>query len=126
MGVDTRVSGPLFDGTAERELAELVDDIEQEGARRLADDVQNELGVVLRDPSGYYRSKVTYDRVGSDWRVHDQRVVYGSWLEGTSRRNRTTRFKGYSTFRRMAQRFDGDLARIAEDEVDGAVRRWNG
>jgi len=33
-------------------------------------------------------------------RVSDGGYLYGPWLEGTSQRNKSTRFKGYGTFRK--------------------------
>ena len=43
-------------------------------------------------------------------------AVYGPWLEGTSSRNQTTRFKGYAAFRRTAQ--------FMEERKGGIVQKW--
>jgi hypothetical protein len=42
---------------------------------------------VLQHPTGYYQSKITVERAGTGYRVTDQGVVYGPWLEGTGSRN---------------------------------------
>ena len=43
-------------------------------------------------------------------KIHDSGVVYGPWLEGTSSRNQTTRFKGYSSFRKVKQWLEKGIA----------------
>jgi hypothetical protein len=58
--------------------------------------------------------------------VTDSGVIYGPWLEGTGSRNRTTRFKGYATFRKAAQELDRRAFRIAAAMLDRYVRRMNG
>jgi hypothetical protein len=47
-------------------------------------------------------------------------VIYGPWLEGVGSRNRTTRFKGYFTFRRTAQQLKSRSTAVA----NGVLRRY--
>lgn len=106
------VSGPLFDGRAMLALDNACDQAQENIARRGADIVRVELHRVLRNPTGYYESNVQAERHGASDQVTDRGVVYGPWLEGTGSRNRTTRFKGYSTFRRVTpvlQRIAGPI-----------------
>lgn len=110
MSVEVTRTGPVFDGTAEAEAGRFVTELEQEVAELGVDLVRTQLDRVLRNPSGYYRSKVTY--TGN--RIHDSRVIYGPWLEGIDRRNRTTRFKGYSTFRLVSQKLDAEVGHLVE------------
>ena len=35
-------------------------------------------------------------------------VIYASWIEGTSRRNRTTKFKGYRMFQNARKQLDAE------------------
>lgn len=66
----------------------------------------------IRNPTPYYETQLTRQRVSpSVIRVHDRGVVYGPWLEGTSSRNRTSRFKGYSSLRRARQ---ATIARVPQ------------
>lgn len=123
--VTVKTSGPLFDGRADQVVDDMLDQVEQAIAQRLVDVIQNDLAHVLKHPTGYYRSHVHADRAGGDWQVDDDRVVYGPWLEGTSSRNRTTRFRGYATFRRAAQQLERRAGEIAEPIVDRAVERLN-
>ena len=107
MEVVVKASGPLFDGTA----SVLVQRYTREGGEAVArwgeQEVQRVLEQVLRNPTGYYQSQVKVNRVSNDsFAITDGGVVYGPWLEGTSRRNAETRFKGYGTFRRVAKRVE--------------------
>ncbi len=52
--------------------------------------------------------------------IHDSGTIYGPWLEGTSKKNETTRFKGYASFRRGSQRIDELGGRI----LPAVVSRW--
>lgn len=107
-------SGPLFDGVAQQELDNFFRqakvDIAQEGVNL----VHQELSHVLRHPTGYYESQVRTDITAHDPAVTDGGVIYGPWLEGTGSRNRTTRFKGYFTFRRVSQALQQKSGAIAE------------
>ncbi len=85
--------------------------------------VLERLGHVLRHPTGYYESQVrTEMRSDSEAFVTDGGVVYGPWLEGTGSRNETTRFKGYRTFRTIAQELDARATELVEPDVQRAVR----
>jgi hypothetical protein len=53
-------------------------------------------------------------------------VVYGPWLEGTSERNRSTRFKGYRLWRKTAQRLQDDAPKIAEAKLPDLANRLGG
>lgn len=116
-------TGPLFDGSLDEALDKASDDVGVELAAEAANRVRDRLGQVLRHPTGRYQSSigVVADSVGA--RVSDGGVIYGSWLEGTSSRNDRSRFKGYATFRRVAQELDGDVVALAEPIVERAVGR---
>ncbi|MCH7953871.1 MAG: hypothetical protein IIC25_08280 [Chloroflexi bacterium] len=77
--------------------------------------------------SGHYRRSI--HGVLQDSRhglIHDSNVIYGSWLEGTSSRNQTTRFKGYSMFRRATQQLNREKGRIVNGHIARAARTLNG
>lgn len=113
----TEFSGPLFDGRADLALEAFKDEAAESVAEVGENDVQRELRVVLRNPTGYYQSRIVTDRATTGNRIHDSGVVYGPWLEGTGSRNKTTRFKGYSTFRRVAQVLELKAGEIAEHRL---------
>jgi len=112
--VDVQKSGPLFDGRARLAVRQFVKAAEEEIAEVGARQVRQQLGRVLRQPTGYYQSNIHAVQSSGSWEVNDNGVVYGPWLEGTGSRNRTTRFKGYHTFRLVSQNVDRQSSRIAE------------
>lgn len=106
-------SGPLFDGRLERAVDAGVDEAEQRIAEVGVGVVREQLAAVLQHPTGHYQSEIQTDRVVGDWAVTDGGMVYGPWLAGVSARNRSTRFKGYSHWRRASQRLQAQAAGIA-------------
>lgn len=93
----------------------------KEGVQR----VHARLRQVLQNPTGYYQSRVVVDRRQTYRGITDSGVVYGGWLEGVSSRNRTTRFKGYHTFRIVMAGLNQDKEYIAAPIVAQFVREMN-
>ncbi len=91
-----------------RLVIEMNDVLAQEAMNRVLD----RLGRVLQHPTGYYESRIAIERRAVYRGVTDQRVRKGGWLEGVDPRNRTTRFKGYHTFREVKQSINRDKERI--------------
>lgn len=83
------------------------------------------LGQVLREPTGYYESRIKKDRQSDNWFVTDSGVVYGPWLEGTSSRNQISRFKGYRTFQITKRELDQKKVSIAKPLVDRFIKEMN-
>lgn len=52
-------------------------------------------------------------------------AIYGPWLEGTGSRNQTTRFKGYSSFRKTAQWLDKEKGGVLRAHVGRLVKGLN-
>ena len=123
--VTVTVSGPLFDGRAlvAFEAFPLAATAAVGDAAYV--DLRRTLGQVLRNPTGFYESRVQFNMAGGDGFVHDSNVIYGSWLEGTGSRNATTRFKGYHSFRKVTQRIDARSVEIAQRVLDGYLVRMN-
>lgn len=94
-------TGPLFDGRAEAAVARAANDVEKSVATLGASMIRTRLNLVLTHQTPIYRFKVVPKQTFPGWKIWDQRMIYGPWLEGTGSRNRTTRFKGYRTFRIM-------------------------
>lgn len=113
VSVDVDASGPFFDGFAKR-LAEGFRDIEAEVAADAVDQIRKRLDVVLVNPTGFYRSHIRAEPRGHGTIVTDSGVVYSTWLEGVSPRNRTTRFPGYHTFRRVFPEVDKRSPAVAD------------
>lgn len=119
----TDLSGPLFNGTADDLIEGMCGEIEAEVGRTGEDMVRARLREVLQNPTGYYESRITSEPEGGDIAITDDGVVYGPWLEGTGSRNRTTRFKGYATFRRIRQTLEARATGIAERVAEPWIRR---
>lgn len=122
MGIDFSAFGPLFDGRLERAVQQGLQDAQEQVAEKGRDEVRSRLRQVLRHPTGYYSGHVQVVS-GTDPRVTDGNVVYGPWLEGTGSRNRTTRFKGYRTFRLIRQRLQFEATVIARRVISNHIRR---
>lgn len=75
---------------------------------------------------GLYESDIHTDRQSVDINlVHDTDVVYGPWLEGVGSRNLTTRFKGYHTFRHIAQQLELQASVIADQVIEIYIKELN-
>lgn len=112
--IEIHRSGPIFDGRAEVALSDYVRTTEETIANDTLAAVQERLHEVIRHPTGYYESHLNVDKSFNAHRVNDMGVIYGPWLEGTGSRNRTTRFKGYATFRIIREKMNGEAVARAE------------
>ena|SRR5258708_5090472 len=115
--------GPIFDGRAEIALDEFVRVSEELMAHAAMDQVIERLNSVLQHPTGYYESQIAVEKRFDAYAVTDSGVVYGPWLEGTGSRNKTTRFKGYSTFRIIRDKIRGEAKVQAEVILRPFLRR---
>lgn len=113
MNVTVDKSGPWFDARRGAAMTAYCADVEETVATMGASMVRSELNHVLRTQTPYYRLQVEAQRSHPNWKITDNGVIYGNWLEGTSSRNRTTRFKGYATFRRTTQLIQSRAVTIA-------------
>lgn len=124
--VTVETTGPLFDGSASRILAAFEADATEQVAQAAHQQLQRSMAV-FKNPTGYYRSRTVTDLRAPDHAVvHDSNVIYGNWLEGTSRRNDETRFKGYHLYRKTTQNIEKLAPRMVERIMAGYVRRFGG
>lgn len=125
--ITVHVNGPAFDQRDEIErrvmLQRAVDAVAREGKNY----VVGHLVTFIRKPTPFYWTQIAVQPVRPHYsKVWDQLTTeYGPWLEGVSKRNASTRFKGYHAFRKQTQRLTGDVPRIAEPAVDEYVREMN-
>ncbi len=71
------------------------------------------------------QSRESTGRFQSGWDVHDSGIIYGPWLEGVSDRNKTTSFKGYSMFRKVAQQIERKAPQLLTTKTRRMVRDLN-
>lgn len=121
--VSVSFDGPIFDGRADSEAARFCEALEGDIAAQVYADVMFNLNRSIKRPTPYYETQITTQRLGDARVVHDRGVVYGPWLEGTSERNRTTRFKGYASFRRAAQSVNARIPAFVERQIERLVER---
>ena len=119
------VSGPLFDGRALRTAAVMTDEIVDSVAQDAFDEVGAALDAFLKNPTGYYESRIAVDRTRDGNIVHDSGVIYGPWLAGVSSRNERSRFKGYAHWQRARQRTQARVASTSAPIVSKRVREMN-
>lgn len=118
MGVTVTESGPIFDGRAEKAMDDASDEWERNLATIGASMVRAELNAVLRVQTPYYRLRIEARANPPGWKITDQGVIYGHWLEGDGSRNSpVTRFPGYSTFRRMTQAINARAVSVGQQVV---------
>ena len=122
---DVRATGPLFDGRAKQAIRDFCREAEQEIADQGVEDVQHQLDRVLKHPTGWYRSHIQTDSASVGVEINDDGIIYGPWLEGVGSRNKTTRFKGYFTFRKVNQTLQRKAKGIAETVLPKYLRRMN-
>jgi hypothetical protein len=107
-----RYNGPLFDHRARRAFREFQEDLENEAAEFVLDNIKDTFHTHFKRPTGYYESNVRITNVSGSPEVWDGGMAgprYGPWLEGVGSRNNTTRFKGYHAFRKAAQDLDARI-----------------
>lgn len=122
------VKGPLLDKAQSlRLLAAMVKDIDKALAQAGVNLVQLQLDKNLKHPTGFYRKHIVTDLSKKQAAyVTDSGVIYGPWLEGTGSRNQSTRFKGYSSFRKATKQLNDASELITSRVVERYVRLFNG
>jgi hypothetical protein len=127
-----RVSGPLADGTASRELT----DAAQAAAKELAETGRDWVRLAAEDMdrsgrggTGGASGGVRLSGSGGSYRVYGgihQGEFSWPWLEGTSKRNKTTPFHGYHTFRKTGRQLDEIAGDVLQKHVAEIMPRIGG
>lgn len=123
------VTGPLTNGEAERALADWAEntaaELGKQGEQLLRDFPMNKTGRA----KGGFQANLHVMQQGSMARIPApmiRGVTWGPWLEGTSSRNRSTRFKGYHLFRRTRQELQRRAPDVGQRELDKVMPRLGG
>ena len=127
IGVEISMSGPVLDGRAQALVERFMESAVADISSVVIEKVQDRLNQKIQVPTPYYETQITMQRMDyNEIIVHDRGIIYGAWLEGVSRRNRTTRFKGYQAFRRAHDLVDGRKEVIVRDSLDILLRELSG
>ena len=132
-----KLEGPLFDGKAGRQLNKAMLGVVTETTEWVEEYLLKRL---RPQPAGAYKSLAAGGTSTGNYRrninsriipwlgqgvVSDNGVVYGAWLEGTSSRNDTTRFKGYRSFRNARDLAETVMQRLAKSRIKNWTRKQN-
>lgn len=127
MSFIVELHGPLFNGEAERAAEEAAREIEKRTATTGVLMLRAFMNTVFRKQTPRYRLLQEAVPTYPGWKIWDQqKVVYGWWLEGISRRNKTTRFKGYRSYRITTQRLRPVAREIGKRVVQQYLPRMGG
>ncbi len=119
------LSGPFFSPYADMLVESGVRKMQDTIGQVTYDRVMLLLKANIKKPTPYYWTQVQHQKRADSNRVTDRGVIYGPWLEGTSRRNQETRFKGYSSFRRATASMKQRSVDLAENELEFIVKGLN-
>ena len=121
--VEVSFDGPIFDGQFETAFAEILQEAQKQIGDAALERVQFFLNASIRKPTPYYETQIIHQRRGDNDVVHDRGIIYGPWLEGVGSRNATTRFKGYSSFRKATQAADKLAPSILQRVISRNISR---
>jgi hypothetical protein len=108
------MSGPFFSGLTQIEVEAFLHFAVHEVASQALADWHQNLNQSLQHPTPYYETQIMVQPMSTLQEVvHDRGIIYGPWLEGVSRRNQATRFKGYASLRRAFQSVQGKVNALA-------------
>lgn len=124
---DVDFHGPLLKGTGEPILREFNRKAKEVVTRTGEEEVRRRLGRRVKHPTGSFsRSIMTKDyKQGRTITADYPQILYGPWLEGTSTRNASTRFKGYRMFRQTRAWLRKNVDHLVQHLLDEAVRKLN-
>jgi hypothetical protein len=123
-----RVSGPLFDGTAVREVHQFsLDAVDQVSQQAHAEWMTN-LDESIKHPTPYYETQINIREEAPGTKVvNDRGVIYGWWLEGIGSRNApVTRFRGYFARRKAIVQTGAKTPALLERLLQPYLERMRG
>jgi len=109
-------SGPMFDGRAERALNDFIREFAEGYAEDVNQELQNRFRQNFKTSTGRYESQVRTRRLGKGVSGVTSSSPYGAWLEGASRRNAKSSFKGYRTFGETTAKMERRAGAVANAE----------
>ena len=122
MDINATVRGPFFDGRTKRAISMALQDTLQDVTERGESIVKRQLFPGHGMVTGTLKRSIAGEVVNSLRAFVSTNVVYGGWIEGTSRRNQTTRFKGYSMFRKARQALNRSWPRLLQRHLRRRMR----
>ena len=111
-----RAQGPISSGAIHKHVHDYQADVAEELAKEAENAWLVYLNSRLRHQRPYYTTRIDTRRLAFNrYKIHDNGVIYGHWLEGTGSRNSpVTRFPGYWSMRDTKADMKYDRKPIAE------------
>ncbi len=123
-----RIKGPMFDGAAEDAVRALLENVTADAAKQGAAIVKTKAAKFNRSGrggTGAAAAAVSYHSEGTTAVIKGDSSkgrVWWPWLEGDSKRNASTRFKGYHAFRLasgiMRKRIRAQAEKLLPEYID--------
>ena len=126
------LSGPLFDGQADAAAADFTRSLTLEIAEIGRDWIKLDTGRMDksgRGGTGAAAAGVDLVGQGLNYVISGgirERMYSWPWLEGTSKRNQSTGFRGYGTFRRTRLRMRKQVTPFAQAKLNEYLARMGG
>jgi hypothetical protein len=97
----SRTQGPISSGAIHKHVRDYEKDVAEELGEEAERAWRDFLNSRLRHQTPYYMTRIDTRRLAwNRYKIHDNGVIYGHWLEGTGSRNSpVTRFPGYWSMR---------------------------
>ena len=127
-----KLSGPLFDGQADEAAADFLKSLVREVAEIGVDWIKLEtykMDKSGRGGTGAAAGGVQLTGAGTSYTISGgvrEGEYNWPWLEGTSKRNVGSEFKGYKTFRRTRLRMRKQVTPYAQELLTGYLARMGG
>ena len=106
----------------ENKMPGVIKEIDEAGADYALQELHNRFNQVLKHQTPHYTTHLHVVKDSRGLAVDDDHIIYGPWLEGVGSRNKTTRFKGYATFRYVSQKVRIHTLDIANKAVAKFVK----
>lgn len=119
-------SGPIFKTDAGRVVKKAIQKAISNVAKAGKKEVQAQLTEGHGKDSGEFRKGIRYKRTGMSAKVWARDARISAWLQGTSKRNRTTRYKGINLWTVSAQNTDKGAGEEARKLVAEIVKELGG
>ena len=125
------LSGPIFDGQAEAAAQDFKDSLAGEIAAIGRDWIKLDTQRMTKSGSDTGQASEGVKMVGAagvyaiSGGIHEGKYAW-PWLEGTSKRNQSTGFGGYHTFRRTRMRMRKQITPFAQARINEYLLRMGG
>jgi len=118
--------GPLFSTLGHTFVVQFLEEATLLVGTRANSTVHQMMDQSFKHPTPYYETQVAMRSTMHEVIIGDRGIIYGPWLEGTGSRNATTRFKGYSHWRRATQQTREQVRTIIGPALARCIARLGG